>query len=271
MPEWILSLAVLIAGLIGLMLGTGLVYGTLALSARTPWLAWIALLPALAVTLQAVSSGANVLGMGVIIGVHVLGILSAISTRAPVPSRSRAWSLIAAAMGIWGLALDGGLARAEGALLVLLCLLYLTWTVRQTTKISIEGAGYIWARIARVCVGLTLLTMGARVLAMGALDLALVLDLDRWMLGLALVAPACVLAGWMPRLIARQPAGGSSRIEPSVWFDFSLVNLLGLVGLTALTTPGGFPFTRETLLVSWPLVILTSILAGASLIRAEQA
>jgi cation:H+ antiporter len=293
MPDWILSLAVLISGLIGLMLGTGIVQGALTLS--MPWLALVAMLPALAVTLQAVWSDANALGFGVILGVHVLGILLAIGASAHFAgtgvrrARSRAWSLIGASVGVWVLAFDGGIGRADGAVLVLLCLLYLawlTWTARQATEYAgscethepAVGFGRsarcgvrLLGGFARVCVGLTLLTMSARVLAMGVLDMALVLDLDRWMVGLTLVALASVLAGWMPILIATPRSIGASRIEPGTWFDFNLINLLGLVGLTALTTPGGLPFTRETLLVSWPLVILTSILAGASLMRAEPA
>jgi cation:H+ antiporter len=319
MPDWILSLAVLILGLIGLILGSATVHRAVGHSVHlldlgdwrrfTPWLALVAILPVMAVTLQAVWSGASALGLGAIIGVHVLGVLLAIrhiATRhapdclnvpfSPTPNvhrpRSRAWSLIGAAVGVWGLALDGVLGPIDGAVLVLLCLLYLiwmAWTARQPDSLGdaietqtpvIDGENQarparsrwrLWGQVARVCMGLTLLTMGARVLTMGMLDMALVLDLDHWMLGLTLVALAGVLAGWLPILIAKRRPRSSSWIEPSLWFDLNLVNLLGLVGLTALTTPGGLPFTRETLLVSWPLVILTSILAGAALIRAEPA
>lgn len=325
---------VLILGLIGLVLGSAIVQGAIGASARSlvpgddsesrcrfmPWSALVAMLPALAVTLQAIGSGASTLGLGVIIGIHVVGVLLAISDPSAIRSpcrlnvplsathlprgerdsaesvhrpRSRSWSLISAAVGVWGLAFDGGLGKVDGGLLALLCLLYLTWMSRaarqsaspcddsETQALSVDAAHLtpparsrwrLWRQVTRVCVGLTLLTMGARVLAMGALDLALVLEVDYWTLGLTLVAPLGVLAGWAPILLARpRPNGGSSLTGwPSLWFDFNLVNLLGLVGLTALTTPGGLPFTRETLWVSWPLVILTSTLAGASLIRAEQ-
>ena len=313
MPDWSLSLAVLILGLIGLVLGSAGVHHAIGASVHwldpmglrrfTPWPALVAMLPAMAVTLQAVGSGASALGLGAIIGIHFLGVLLAISFSSSEPftkaegvqrARSRAWSLIGAAVGVWGLALDGGLGRVDGSVLVLLCLLYLawmTWTVQQSTSprdgnetqaptVDAEhmtpparSRRRLWGLLARVCVGLTLLTMGARVLAMGALDLALALDLDDWMLGLAFVAPVGVLAGWAPNLLFRPRTNGGALLTgwPSLWFDFNLVNLLGLVGLTALTTSGGLPFTRETLWVSWPLVILTSILAGAALIRAEPA
>ncbi|WP_213378055.1 hypothetical protein [Allochromatium tepidum] len=209
---------------------------------------------------------------------------------------ARAWSLVGAAGLVWGLALDGNLGRVDGGLLVLLCLLYLIWmrwvartlaspgddgeTQTQAPAVDVghrtrpaRSLRRFWGLGAHLCVGLTLLAMGARVLAMGGLDLALVLGLEHWMLGLTLLAPASVLAGWMPILLAgRRPNDGASgRMTLSLAFDFNLVNLLGLVGLTALTAPGGLPFTRETLWVSWPLVILTSILAAAALICAEPA
>lgn len=331
MPDWSLSLAVLILGLIGLVLGSAGVHRAIGASVHwfdrgyrhrfTPWLALVAMLPVLAVTLQAVGAGANTLGLGAIISVHVLGVLLAIGHRStihspcrlpsrlsptPLPQgergsaesvhrpRSRAWSLVGAAGLVWGLALNGDLGRSDGAVLVLLCLFYLTWMSWATRQSNSPGddsesqapavdaerrkrPACSWRRIlglvARVCVGLTLLAMGARVLVMGALDLALVRDLDHWTLGLTLLAPAAVLAGWLPiRLAKRRPSDGASRTGwPDLWFDFNLVNLLGLVGLTALTTTSGLAFTRETLLVSWPLVILTSILAAAALIRADPA
>ncbi|NVZ09008.1 hypothetical protein HW932_07010 [Allochromatium humboldtianum] len=293
MPDWSLSLAVLILGLIGLVLGSAGVQGAIGASGCrfSPWQALVAMLPAMAVTLQAIGSDASTLGLGAIIGVHVLGVLLAIRR---FSSRLRAWSLIGAAIGVWGLGFDGRLGRVDGGVLVLLCLLYLAWMTRAArqsasprddgkTQAAAVDAGQptrlvrsrwrIWVVISRFCLGLILLAVGARVLAMGALDLALVLDLDDWTLGLMLVAPVGVLAGWAPILLARpRPDEGASRlIAPGFAVDFNLVNLLGLVGLTALTAPGGLPFTRETLLVSWLLVILTSILAAAALIRAEPA
>lgn len=331
MPDWSLSLAVLILGLIGFVLGSVGVQRAIGamvhwldpvdLRRLAPWLALVAMLPVPAVTLQAVGTGASALGLGAIIGVYVLGVLLAVGHRStlhspcrlpfhlsptPLPqghrglaervhrSRSRAWSLVGAAGLIWGLALDGDLGRIDGVILVLLCLIYLTWMSWASrpsatseddseTQAPAVDAGHrtrsprswrrLWGLVARICVGLTLLAMGARVLAMGVLDLALMLDLDHWTLGLLLVAPVGVLAGWIPILFAGpRPGEGASRlIAPSLAVDFNLVNLLGLVGLTALTTPAGLPFTRETLLVSWPLVFLMSILAGVALIRAEPA
>lgn len=317
MPEWSLSLAVLTLGLIGLGLGRAVVQRALGPAAcpldsggrrrLTLWPALVAMLPAMAVTLQSVSSGASALGLGVILSVHILGVLAAIGTVSPSyftdtaaeagvhRARSRAWSLSGAAVGVWGLALDGGLGRIDGGVLVLLWLLYLTWmagAARQPAPpddasgsepqpAPAADAGHLarpvrtwrrrWKQFAGIGVGLTLLTIGARVLTMGALDLALVLELDHRTLGLTLVAPACLLAGWVPWLSVRRRPSRPSWSAPSLWFDFSLVNLLGLVGLTALTTPGGLPFTREMLWVSWPLVILTSLLAAAALMRAEPA
>ena len=319
MPDWSLSLAVLIPGLIGLILGSAVVQGAIGVfdpgddvggrCRFMPWSALVAMLPAMAVTLQAVGSGTSALERGTIISLHVLGVLLAIqhlsarhspcrqlSPRSPTPPPrlTRAWSLIGASIGVWVLALDGGLGQVDGGVLVLLCLLYLawmTWAARQSaapgddceTRAVNSDAGYpartvrsrrrIWVAIARLCMGLTLLTVGARVLAMGVLDLALVLDLDAWMLGLTLVAPVGVLAGWVPILLFGPRLNGraSPTDRSSLWFDFNLVNLLGLVGLTALTAPGGLAFTRETLWVSWPLVILTSLLTAAALARAESA
>ncbi|MBK1653102.1 hypothetical protein [Allochromatium vinosum] len=292
MPDWSLSLAVLILGLIGLILGRIVAQSGIGSSIRrrSPWPALIAILPVMAVTLQSVGPDASDLGLGAIVGVHVLGALLAISTGSSARAaaegvhhaRSRAWSLIGSSVGVWGLAFDGRLGRIDGSVLVLLCLLYLirmAWATRQSASDTAHlttparSRRRLWGSVARVCVGLTLLTMGARVLAMGARDLALVLNLDDWILGLALVAPVGVLAGWAPILFAgwRRRDGSSGQIAPSLAFDFNLINLLGLVGLTALTIPGGLPFTRETLLLSWPLVILMSILAGAALRRAEPA
>ncbi|MGQ9660661.1 MAG: hypothetical protein ACUVT0_11445 [Thermochromatium sp.] len=324
MLEWGLSLVVLILGLIGLVLGVGgvqraveslMMQGLDSRCAPVPWPALVALLPALAVIVQVVGAGASALGLGAIVGIHVIGVVWAIgqglswdatgcwsSLLGPTPLPPgegdsnrpiggwRSWGLVGAAGLVWALALDGRLGQGDGAVLVWLCLSYVISITRTRRPLSSPvfsadthtpsvAAGYRmrsahswwrpWGPIAQVCVGLTLLAMGARVLTMGVLDLARVLKVDDWALGLMLVAPLGILAGWAPILTAqtRLPARVSLAGWPGLWFDFTLVNLLGVVGVVALAAPGGVTVTGQMLWLSWPVVILTSLLARAALIR----
>ncbi|MTW20940.1 hypothetical protein [Allochromatium palmeri] len=293
MPDWLLSLAVLIPGLVGLILGVALLCGAITVSARAtggarrwpsaPVFALLMNLPALAVLLQAVGSGASRMALGVIVGGHLLGVLLTIGAVSPSCSasrqdRPRAQRLLGASVGVWVLMLDGGIARIEGGGLILLCLLYLAWSARccrdDATGIAlfqpVLGLGRCWRRISRALVGLTVLSLGAQLLAMGALDLAFVLELDRWTIGLTLVVPASLGSSWLAMVTRRPRQADASVIGPSRWLDFSLVNLLGLTGLVALATPGGLDLTRETVQVSWLLVILSALLVWLSLVRDDE-
>ncbi len=215
--------------------------------------------PELLVVLQAALDGADDIAIGNVLGSNIanigliLGITGLIAT-IPVHInliRREIPIMIAATTVFFLMALDGSIGQIDGLLLVLGLVAFtgaLIISSRRETAtpqeieelIEAEQARPPYRRIteiARVVIGLTLLTVGAKLLVLGATDIALTLGVSELVIGITLVAVGTSLPELVTGVIA------AVRRHDDILFGnvvgSNIFNILCILGLTALVQPIG--------------------------------
>lgn len=290
MPDWIISLAFVLVGFLGLIWGGELlVRSASALAAImriSPLVIGLTVVafgtsaPELAVTLQSVRSGAADLAVGNVVGsniANVLLVLGLAAVVAPLAVHSRIVRIdvplvIAASVGVWLLASNGRLGWIDGTLLTGVLAAYLLWSVRQgrreardvqeelaaTPPAEVKGPGrYLLRQIGLLLVGLLLLSVGARLLVMGAVDLALALGVGELVVGLTIVAVGTSLPEVVTSIIASLRGKGDLAVGNVV--GSNLFNILAVLGLGALLAPRGIPVAQDALSMDMPIMVATAI------------
>ena len=140
-------------------------------------------------------------------------------------------------------AADGRIDRAEGALLLVLGLVYTISLVRQRDEptdcagaprdgaSAMRPAGIAW----RLVCGMGGFTFGAKALVDGATDLARASSIPDWLIGLTVVA----LGTSLPELATSVAAAyrGNSGMAIGNVFGSNILNIYVVLGLTALLAP----------------------------------
>jgi len=287
MLESLVSLSLILVGFVGLVAGGELLVRaavTLAAAMRiSPLVIGLTVVafgtsaPELAVTIQSVWSGASNLAVGNVVGSNIANILLVIGVAAIVAplvvhERVRRIDLplvIAVSVGVWLLSLDRRLGHLDGVLLCAALLGYLWWSMcdgRREGSCSGASAPSLveplgpWAmarETVRLLVGLVLLSMGARLLVMGAVDIARVLGVGELVIGLTLVAVGTSL----PEVATSVIAGlrGHRDIAVGNLIGSNLFNLLAVLGIGAATSPHGIAVPRAVLKLDLPIMILTAV------------
>jgi cation:H+ antiporter len=299
MPEWILSLVLLITGFAAIVAGGGLLLrSTGALTSRLPAsaervnrllmpLVWAA--PGLTLTLQAAFAGASGLVAGYCLGAGVAGLLlvpGVLALAAPrrLPATFAAPDLrllIALLAGVWLVAVDGRLGRLDGALLCSALAIYLLAAAREG-RLAICGSAdhalahagvrasnlglWLSAQTARLLAGLLLLLLGARLLVMAAADVALILGVSGLLVGLSLLVLGVGLPQ-MLRCVLKLDDGGGQGLARGIPGGV-LLNLVGGLGLAALLAPQGIAVAQDALAKDLPVLIL-AVLGSLAVLGAE--
>ncbi len=156
-------------------------------------------------------------------------------------------------------AADGRIDRAEGALLLLLGLVYTVSLVRQRDEpaegaddapdasSSLGAAGIGW----RLVCGMAGFTLGAKALVDGASDLARASAIPEWLIGLTVVA----LGTSLPELATSVAAAyrGNSGMAIGNVFGSNILNIYAVLGLTAALAP--VPVASATLGFDVPAMV----------------
>ncbi|MBK1717751.1 calcium/sodium antiporter [Thiocystis violacea] len=291
MPEWILSLILVIIGFLGLVGGGEyLVRSASALASAmrvSPLVIGLTVVafgtsaPELAVTVQSAWSGAADIALGNVVGsniANVLLVLGLSAVIAPLAVHSRIVRIdvplvIVASVGLWFMASRHGIGHLDAGLLFLLLVAYVAWSVRQGQREAAEvreefaqalgGDGgirptHLLIQVGWLLTGLVLLAVGARLLVMGAVDIALALGVDELVIGLTLVAVGTSLPELMTSVIAS--LRGNRDIAVGNVVGSNLFNILGVLGIGALVAPGGIPVSRDLLTLDMPIMIATALL-----------
>ncbi|MBK1721016.1 calcium/sodium antiporter [Thiocystis violacea] len=290
MPDWILSLGLLLIGFAGLIGGGEFLVrsasGLAAIMRISPLVIGLTVVafgtsaPELAVTLQSAWAGAADLALGNVVGSNianvllVLGISAAI---APLAVHSRivridAPLVVGASIGLWLMSLDGRIGRLDGLVLFALLIGYLVWSVRQgkteAGEIQREFAATpphagqarapdLLKQIALLLTGLLLLALGARLLVMAAVDIARVFGVSELVIGLTVVAVGTSLPEVVTSVIASRRGKGDIAVGNVV--GSNLFNILAVLGLAALLAPGGISVSRAALSMDMPIMIATAV------------
>ncbi|MBO1437308.1 calcium/sodium antiporter [Meiothermus sp. CFH 77666] len=216
--------------------------------------------PELAASLAAALSGSPAIAIGNVVGSNTLNILLILGVTALVaPIRAQAQFIKrevpimigSALLLFWFLYFDQQVSRLEGLLAVVLLGLYIWFLYQSSAGESAEVQGEFdqeygrpvrasWQTYGGVVLGLVLLGVGARLLTIGAVELARAFGVPELIIGLTIVA----LGTSLPEVAASIMA--ALRREPDIALGnivgSNVFNILGILGITALVQPIGLPW-----------------------------
>jgi cation:H+ antiporter len=172
-------------------------------------------------------------------------------------------------------ALGGNLDTFEGLIFVALLSAYTWWTVRASRReqravaeeyerefgeqaaVAHSGWKHFAIHVAMIAVGLYLLVKGSDWLVEGASAIAAAWGLSQLVIGLTIVA----LGTSLPELATSAVAGmrGERDIAVGNAVGSNIFNLLAVLGVTAVVSPGGVPVANAALSIDIPIMIAVAI------------
>ena len=233
--------------------------------------------PELAVSVRSSWGGQVDIALGNVVGSNIFNVLfilglSALAAPlvvAPQLIRQEVPLMIAASLLAFGLALDGGIGRADGALMFGLLLAYTAFLVRQSRRESqatqdefaqefAAPAAGAWDRhwavqLALIGGGLALLVLGANWLVDAAVGFARALGLSEMVIGLTIVAAGTSLPEVATSVVAT--LRGERDIAVGNVIGSNTFNLLGVLGLSGLVAPQALAVAPAMLSFDIPVMI----------------
>lgn len=292
-----LTIVLLVVGLVVLVVGgetlvrggsgLGRRFGLSPLVVGLTVVAFATSAPELAVSLDASLSGAPGLAVGNVVGsniTNVLLVLGLASIVLPVTVRAQLVHtdvpvMLAFSVLLLVLALDGGISRLDGLLLLVLLLGYLFRSVRTGRR---DGAASgstgeppprLLRDLALVVVGVGLLVLGARLLVSAAREVAEAAGVSDLVIGLTVVAIGTSLPELATSVIAA--LRGQREMALGNVVGSNVFNVGAVMGLTAGLTPGGVPVDPAAVRLDIPvmvaaaLALLPIVFTGAAVARWE--
>ncbi len=234
--------------------------------------------PEMAVSVQAGLAGnphiavANVVGSNIFNILFILGLCALILplTVSPALVRRDVPVMMAASVAVYLLARDGHISRWDAGLLLLGVVAYTISTLRSGRKnqepVIVEYAadygqapagGNRGLRVlglgVLILVGLALLVVGSRWLVAGAVQVARLLGVSDVIIGLTIVAAGTSLPEVAASIIAAIRKERDIAIGNAV--GSNICNLLAILGVAGLVTPGGLAVAPEMLRVDLPIMV----------------
>jgi len=223
--------------------------------------------PELAVSLDSSVTGRVDLAVGNVIGSNIFNILcvlglTALVTRVAISAkivRIDIPILLAVSLLFLVLAIDGQVSRFDGLLLFAGSVAYTAFSVRlsraepRTDDATATPGGRLWVEVGLIVVGLGLLVLGAHWFVEGAVELARTLGVSELVIGLTIVAVGTSLPEVATSVVA------AVRGEPDLMVGnvvgSCLLNLLCIVGASALFADGGLSVSPSVLAFDLPIMI----------------
>jgi cation:H+ antiporter len=222
--------------------------------------------------------GSNIANIGLILGVSAL--MAALRVQAQV-IRFDMPILSAVTLGMGVLLLDGQVGRVDGTILVIGLITYVALSIRWARA---EPAAIVqdefdeglpsqnrwWVDLLFVGAGLAGLVGGAELLVGGAVTFATLLNVDRVLIGLTVVAVGTSLPELATSLVAAWRGEGDIAVGNAV--GSCIFNLLGILGVTALIHPlstGGLSIVDGSVMLGMTLFLLPLMRTGFTLSRIE--
>lgn len=238
--------------------------------------------PELAIGITAAAMGKGPLAVGNIAGTNIVNILFILGLSAlmrPLPIRLLSVKLdvpvmIASAIALLMMSLDGVLSRTDGALLLMAAVIYTILLVRlsRTQDASMKrefsqefgSASSRWSgRSTRLVVNMFLLlvgmavtVLGADLLVAGAVDIARAQGVSDAFIGLTVVAIGTSAPELATTLIATYKNDRDVAVGNLI--GSSIYNILVILGLTVLAAPG-IDVSKDVLWIDLPLAALVAI------------
>jgi cation:H+ antiporter len=161
------------------------------------------------------------------------------------------------------LALDGSLSRVECALLAVGLVSYVLLQIVMSRRSSYADdssvdTGNPLVNLLLIAVGLTLLVLGSRWLVQAAVQIAEAFGVTQLVIGLTIVAAGTS----MPELATSVIAGirGERDIAVGNIIGSNIFNILAVLGISGLISPGGIPVSNAALTLDLPVMVAVAIL-----------
>jgi cation:H+ antiporter len=234
----------------------------------------------LAVTIQSTWAGQSDIALGNIVGSNICNVLLILGVSALITPLIVSQKLIrldvplviGLSLLMLFLGLDGQVGRLEGALLVVGIIVYTFWSIRQSRRESQEvreeyaqefGDGYrvtggwLMIRAVQIIGGLALLIVGSGWLVDGAVALARAFAVSELIIGLTIIAVGTSLPEVATSVVASMR--GEQDIAVGNVIGSNIFNILAVLGLTSLTSPGGVNVSSEALSFDIPVMIAAAV------------
>ncbi len=236
--------------------------------------------PELAVSLGAAFRDEADLAVGNVVGSNIANVLLVLGISAVVGGglvvaqrivRIDVPIMFGASLLVLVFALDNELQRWEGAVFVLLLVVYVSWTVwaaRRSTKPAdaIEYDEALSAEKLRtssptvdvgfVLGGLVLLVLGSTALVEAATDIAASLGVSELVIGLTVVAIGTSLPEIATSVLAA--ARGQRDMAVGNAIGSNIFNILAVLGLTAVISPSSIPIPDGALTLDVPIMVVVA-------------
>lgn len=245
-------------------------------------------LPELAVGIDAARIGAGPLAVGNIAGTNVVNVLLILGLSAAIAPLAIARNtirfelpmMVAASALLTLLALDGEISHIDGAILLLLAVVFSVQVVRQgrraqaadaDVEVDLPPPGNPWVDGALLIGGMAIVILGADWLVHGAVDAARALGVSEAIIGLTIVA----IGTSMPELVTTLVSAfrGQRDVAIGNLIGSSVYNLAFILGATSLVAP--LEVTQELIRIDLPVMLVVSLicipvfLTGRRVSRAE--
>jgi cation:H+ antiporter len=232
--------------------------------------------PELAVSVQSGLAGQADIAVGNVVGSNIFNVLAVLGLAALIAPlmvqqqlvRFEVPLVVGLSVLVLVMAQDGRIGPFDGLLLVAGLVAYTVLVVRQTRRevaaVQAEyakefgGAAAGWlarlpVQIALVLGGLGLLVLGATWLVDSAVSIARALEISEAVIGLTIVAAGTSLPELATSVVAAMR--GERDIAVGNVVGSSVFNLLGILGIAALVTPGGLSVAPGLLFFDIPVMI----------------
>ena len=238
--------------------------------------------PELVVCMQSAFSGEPEVAVGNVVGSNIANVLlilglSAVITPLIVQQqliRLDVPLMVFVSLVVAGMAWNGNISQLEGAILAFGLVVYNIWVVRKSRKEqkSIEDeyarefgtpsndtppGKQIAFNLFLLIVGLLMLIGGARLFLDSAVGIARSFGVSELVIGLTLVAVGTSLPEVATSVIAAYK--GERDIAVGNVVGSNLFNLLGVLGITSASFPGGIPIPESAVTGDIPIMLLVSI------------
>ncbi len=234
--------------------------------------------PELAVSVQAAWSGQADLALGNVVGSNVFNVLFILGVSAIIVPLTVARQLlrfdvpvmIVVSALVLALGRDGQIGRPDGILFAAGVLVYTWWLIRTSRRqvaaekaaapVSDEAtvaAGGVVLNLVLIVAGLAALVLGSRWLVQGAVAIATALGVSELVIGLTVVAAGTSL----PEVAASITAAvrGERDIAVGNVVGSNIFNILAVLGLSSLVSPGGIRVSPEALEFDIPVMIAVAV------------
>jgi cation:H+ antiporter len=250
-------------------------------------------MPELAIGIDAAVSGNPELAVGTIVGANLVNLLLILGLSAllvPVVFQRTALrfnlpALVAAALALYLVSVDGTLVRAEGFLLLVGGAAY-TWALLRISRREpadrtsdtpglAQGDHRPLHDTAALVAGIALIVLGAELLVEGAVEGAQSLGVSGAVIGLTVVAIGSATPELVTTLVST--LRGDRDIAIGNLLGSSVYNIAVVLGITVVVAPGGVPVPDEVLAADLVLLVVVAVAAvpvfvsGARINRVEGA